>query len=102
MGRVRPSMEPNGDFVIVDGHGGRHVDRVAEDLPYLGVSVAPHPSCHEAIEAAGDDEEGHVKVDLEPDGGAEGVHVKEPYGVRERVLDEHALGVAGDDLLGGS
>ena len=50
-------MEPNGDFVIVDGHRGRPVDQVAEDLPCLGVSVAPHPSCHEAVEAAGDDED---------------------------------------------
>ena len=56
----------------------------------------------QAIEAAGDHEKRHVEVDLEANGRAEGIHVEEAHRVRERVLDQHALGIPGDHLLGRS
>ena len=94
------AVEADLDLLLLDRHVGRHVDEVAEDLAGLGVGVAAHASGEEAVEAAGDDQEGHVEVDLEADGGGERVHVEEAHGVGERVLDEHALGVAGDELRG--
>ena len=99
-GQVSASMEADGDSAVGDVDVGGHVDEVAEDLSGLGVVVSAHAAGDEAIEAAGEDEESHVEVDLEADGGGEGVDVEEADGVGEGVLDEHALGVAGDELLG--
>src|SRR5437899_9482598 len=41
------------------------------------------------------------KSTLKPDRRREGVDVEEAHRIGERVLDQHALGVAGDDILGG-
>src|SRR3972149_1242198 len=66
-----------------------------------GSGVAAHPAAKQPIEAAGDSEQRHVEVDLQTDRGRECVHVKEADGVGDRVLNEHALGVAGDEALEG-
>ena len=55
-----------------------------------------------AVQATGDDQESHVEVDLQADGGGQRIDVEEAYGIGERVLDQHALGVAGDELRGGA
>lgn len=73
-------VEMDSDAGVVDVDGGGHVDQVAEDLPGLGVSVAAHATRDEPIEAAGDDQQSHVEVDLEPDRGRERVHVEEADG----------------------
>jgi hypothetical protein len=44
-------MESDRDFLVGDGHIGWHVDEVAEDLPRLGIVIAAHTACHDAIEA---------------------------------------------------
>ena len=62
-------MEADGDLVVGDSDVGGHVDEVAEDLSGLCVVVSAHAFGHDAIEAAGEDEESHVEVDLEADGG---------------------------------
>jgi hypothetical protein len=49
----------------------------------------------------GDNEECHIKVDFEADGGGECVDLEEAHDIGERILDEHALGVTGDEVLGG-
>lgn len=59
-------MEADGDLAWSDDVGG-HVDDVAEDLAGLRVVVAAHASCHEAVEAAGKDEQRHVEADLQAD-----------------------------------
>ena len=95
------AVEADGDVTVGDDDVGRHVDEVAEDLTGLGVVVAAHASSHEAIEAAGEHEQGHVEVDLEADGGGQCVDVEEADGIGESVLDEHAPGVADDELARG-
>jgi hypothetical protein len=77
-------------------HGRGHVDEVAADLAGLGVSVPSHRASEEAVEATGDRQQGHVEVHLEAHRGGQGVQVEEAHGVGQRVLDEHALGVARD------
>src|SRR5205085_7463593 len=62
------TVEADGDLFATDGNIGGHVDEVAEDLAGLGIGVAAHAVRHGAIEAAGEDEEGHVEVDFEADG----------------------------------
>ena len=54
-------------FIFSNGDVGRHVDEVAEDLACLGIVVAAHAARHQAIEPGGEDEKGHVEVDLETD-----------------------------------
>ncbi|MCI0465562.1 MAG: hypothetical protein L0Y57_00915, partial [Beijerinckiaceae bacterium] len=48
-------------------------------------------SGHQAVEAAGHHEQRHVVVDIEADRGGECDGREEAHGVRERVLEEHAL-----------
>ena len=62
-------MEADGYAVIGDVDVSGHVDDVTEDLSCLCVVVSAHASCHDSIEAAGDDEESDVEVDLQADGG---------------------------------
>src|SRR5260370_3912392 len=95
------AVEAHGDFPFRDGDVGRHIDEVAEDLASLSIAVSAHAVGHQAVEAGGDDEEGHVEVDLEADRGGERVDMEEAHGIGQSVLDEHASGVAGDDLAGG-
>ena len=100
-GEMGAAVEAHADLAVGDGDVGGHVDEVAEDLARLSVIVAAHAAGHQAIEAAGDDQQRHVEVDLEADRRGERVDVEEAHRVGERVLDQHALGIAGDDRLGG-
>ena len=88
-------MEAHPDFGRCNGDIGGHVDEIAKDLAGLGVVVAAHAA------GRGEDEEGHVEVDFEPDRGGERVDVEEAHGVGECVLDEPALGVAGNEIPSG-
>ena len=65
--QVCAPVEAHGDFPFRDGDVGRHIDEVAEDLASLSIAVSAHAVGHQAVEAGGDDEEGHVEVDLEAD-----------------------------------
>jgi hypothetical protein len=56
-------MESDSDLFVRDGHVCRHVDEVAEDLSGLGVIVPAHAIGHQAIEAAGKDQQSHIVVD---------------------------------------
>ena len=82
-----------------DVDGGRHIDEIAKDVAGLGVAVAAHATGEQAIESAGDHQQRHIEVDFESHRRGEGVHVEEADGIRERVLDQHPAGVAGDELL---
>jgi len=95
------AMEAHPDFGRCNGDIGGHVDEIAKDLAGLGVVVAAHAAGGQAVEGRGEDEEGHVEIDFEPDRGGERVDVEETHGVGECVLDEHALGVAGDEIPSG-
>ena len=92
-------MEAHFDFGRCNGDIGGHVDEIAKDLGGLGVVVAAHAAGGQAVEGRGEDEEGHVEID--PDRGGERVDVEETPGVGECVLDEHALGAAGDEIPSG-
>src|SRR5436190_9473387 len=91
-------VESNQNLVFADHDVGGQVDEVTEDLAGLSVSVSPHLGGEQTIQAAGNHQQGHVEVDLEPHGGGKSVHVEEAHRVGEGVLDQHALGVAGDEL----
>ena len=53
-----------------------------------------------STQPAGNDEQRHVEVDLHRDGRRQGVDVKEAHRIADSVLDEHALGISGDERLG--
>ena len=93
-------MESHLHFALGDGHVGGHVDEVAEDLPGLTLGVSAHALGESTIQPAGNDEQRHVEVDLHRDGRRQGVDVKEAHRIADRVLDEHALGISGDERLG--
>ena len=95
------AMEAHPDFGRCNGDIGGHVDEIAKDLAGLGVVVAAHAAGGQAVEGRGEDEEGHVEIDFEPDRGGERVDVEETHGFGECVLDEHALGVAGNEIPSG-
>src|SRR3990170_3813085 len=80
---------------------GRHVDEVAEDLPGLGIGIATHLLSERSVESTGNRQQRHIEVHLQPYGRRQGVHVEKPNGVRERVFNQHALGVPSDELFGG-
>jgi hypothetical protein len=65
---VSAAMEPYGDFALTDGDIGGHIDQVAEDLSGLSIVVTAHAVRHQAIETAGEYEQGHIEVDLKADG----------------------------------
>ena len=71
-----PAVEAHSDFAFGDSDIGRHIDEVAKDLASLSIVVAAHAFGHQAIEAAGKDEEGHIEVDLHADRGRQRVDVK--------------------------
>lgn len=97
---VGAAMEAYANFLVGDGDVSGHVDEVTGDLARLGIIVAAHAAGHEAIESGSEDQERYVKVNLETIGGGERIDVEEAHGIRQVVLDEHALGVSDDELLG--
>ena len=60
------AVEAYGDFARTDGDIGGHIDQVAEDLSGLSIVVTAHAVRHQAIETAGEYEQGHIEVDLKP------------------------------------
>ena len=97
---MRAAMEADLDFAFRDGDVGREVDQIAEDLAGLRLRIAAHGFGEDAIEPTGDYEKYHVEIDLESNSGRQRIDMKEAHGIGERVFDEHALGVSGDQLLG--
>jgi len=98
---VRAAVEADLDFAFSDGDVGWDVDQIAEDLASLRIGIAAHVFGQDAIDPAGDDEKHHVEIDLESNSGRQRIDMKEAHGIGERVFDEHALSVSGDQLLGG-
>ena len=96
---MRAAMEADLGFAFRDGDVGRDVDQVAEDLASLRIGIAAHRLGEDAIEPTGDDEKDHVEINLESDGGRQRVHVKEAHCIGERVFDEHALSVSGNQAF---
>ena len=88
---------------MVDHDGGGCVDEVAKDVSRLGILIAVADLfSQEAVEAAGHERELEVTIDFHRHRGAQRVHVEEVHAVSNVVLDEHALGIAGDQLGCGS
>ena len=45
------TVEPNPDLVVGDRDVTGDVDEIPEEMPRLGVGVAPHTACEESVEA---------------------------------------------------
>ena len=97
---MRAAMEADLDFAFSDCDVGRDVDQITEDLASLSIGIAAHGFGEDAIEPTGDDEKDHVEIDLESDSGRQRIHVKEAHGIGQRVFNEHALCVSGDQFFG--
>ena len=61
-------MKTDDDLFLTDLHVRRHIDQIPEDLARLCVGVASHPLSDQPVEAAGQDEQGHVKVHFQAHG----------------------------------
>ena len=96
---MRTPMETDSYFFVINLDVSWHVDDVAKDLASLSVGVAPHTPGQQAIQSAGDNQQCHVKVNLQTDFGRQGLHVKETHCIRERILDQQPLGIASHKLL---
>ena len=59
-----PAVELDADLLVGDLDLGGQIQEVSKDLASLGIAVAAHALGDASIEAAGDDQQGHVKVDL--------------------------------------
>lgn len=95
-------MKRDDDFVGRDRDIGRHGEKVPKDVTGLSIRVAANTAGEPAIQSAGDDEEGQIKVDLEGDGGRKGVHMEEADGIADSVFDEHTPCVSSEELDMGS
>ena len=60
------AVEADGDLGFGDGDIGGHIDQIAEDLPGLGVAVAPHSAPDKAVKPGSKNEERHIEINLEP------------------------------------
>ena len=65
---MRPAVEADLDLAFSQCDVRRHVDQIAENLAGLGVGIAARSFGEETLETAGDDQQDHIEVDLEPDG----------------------------------
>lgn len=63
------TVEMYDDFPFLDLYRGWGIHDIPEYLTRLCIPVAPHPRRHTPVEAAGNDEQGHIEIDLEPNGG---------------------------------
>ena len=97
---MRAAMEADLDFMFGDRDVGRDVHQIAEDLASLRIGITAHGFSENAIESAGDDKQDHVEIDLESDGRRQRIDVEEAHGIGERVFNEHALRISGDQLFG--
>ena len=94
-------LETHDDRLLVDGHDGGGIDEVAEQVLRFCRLVAVADAIRQhAVEAARHDRQLNVAVDFECDGTRQGIHVKKIDAVLDAVFDEHALGVAADELHG--
>ena len=95
------SSESNDDLVVGGDDGGGGFDEVVEEGAGLGGGVGMAEALGEfSVEGAGDEGELQVQVNAQGDGAGEGVHVEEVDGVFDGVFDEHAPGVAVDEVGG--
>jgi hypothetical protein len=98
---VGTAVKADLDVAIRYGDVGGNVDQIAKDLAGLSIGIAAHGLGENAIDSTGEYQRDHVEIDLQADGGRERIHVKEAHGIGERVFDEHALSVSGNQYLGG-
>ena len=94
------ALEADLDLVIGYGDIGGNVNQIAKDLACLRIGITAHGFGENSIESTGDDQKDHVEIDFKPDGRRERIHMKEAHGIGDRVFDEHALGVSGNQFLG--
>ena len=83
--------------MLFNGDSGRDIQEVSEDFLCLGSGVFASDSLgHEPVEGTGHKGYLQIEVNLEANHGREGVDMEELNGFGNSVLDEHSLGVAGD------
>src|SRR6266478_6104685 len=89
-------VQPDDDVLLLDGYRRRHVEQVAENLFGLRSFILPSNLIgHQAIEGAGHEGDLEIKVHFETDHRGKGIEVKELNGLRDTILNEHAVGVTG-------
>ena len=62
------TVEADNDMSVSDFNIGWGVKEVPEEVPCLGVTISSHSLGQAPVEPAGDDEEDHVKVNLQAHG----------------------------------
>lgn len=99
MGAAR---QAHGDLGVADGDPRCRIQEAPKELAGPHVLVAPERPGEEPIDAAADEGEQDIEIDIQGHGRGEGVQVKEVNTVGEAVFDEHPLGVAGDQRREGT
>ena len=95
------AAQPHLDAVLADAHGGRGAHEALEQLAGARLLVAVADAAgQQAVQRAGHDGELQVGVDLQRHGRGERVHVEEVDRLGDGVLDDHAAGVAVDEVGG--
>ena len=77
----------------------RHVHQVLEDAAGMRLRIPAHPPSQEPVKPAGDHQQGHIKINLEANGGTERVQMEKAHRVAQAVLNEHAVGITGEQGL---
>ena len=99
---VGAATERNDDLVVADVDGGAGFDELAEQAGGLGGAEAFADAGGEnAVQGAGHDGELDVEIDAQGHGGGQRIHVEEVDGIGDGVLDQHAAGIAVDQLARG-
>jgi hypothetical protein len=93
-------MKTDADFIVGDDDVGGHVDQIAKDLARSGIIVATHAARYQAIQGGSQDQQRRVEIYFESDRGRQRVDVKKAHGVGQGILDQHVLGIVGNQLLG--
>ncbi len=99
-GVVAAQVEGAGDGVRGDVQGAGGVQEVPPDGVGGGAFVAWQLAGEQPVEVAGDDGEGGVQVDVERDAGGQRVEAEAGDAGIQLVLDEHPLGVPGEQVFG--
>lgn len=96
-------LEMDVDAGLVDGDRGRGIDEVAENMAGMSAEISVlNLEGKESVETAGHQSEQEITIDLHGDGGGESIHVEEIDAVGNAIFDDHALGVALNQLGSGT
>ncbi len=91
------------NFILGDGYLSGVSCQIPKEGPGLGFFIAVSDSGpQESIEHAGHNGQLHINIDAHGHGRAQGIHVKEVNGIADEIFDDHAAGIAINELVGGA